>query len=158
MLVPCPVTKDTITPFAIDLAWKQMDELGHVQTVFYDGSAKNSADFAIILLASQSFMLWDTDKEKWVWVSWAWPASNGWAEVHFCPLDEYKRDMGVKAMQIYKKVFHGVYGIIPESNVSAQRLVRLLGWKRAGTFPKYCNMVHKKTREAGTIWHKVLGD
>lgn len=134
-----------------------MEAEGKTGTVFFDGSVTTAEEFETLMRQTMSLGVWDIAAEKWVFAGWASLGANAWADMHFVCLGRPKYAPALLVMEIFERAgVAGLMGHIPEPNALAQKYVTRLGWKRAGTIPKFFRLTDGR-RVGAVIFHHRLG-
>lgn len=150
-----PVTHETPAK-VFDDTWNAMVSEGKDKKVFWDGAVTDVNGWVMRLSRSHPIFVWDNEENRWCFLAWFDVVQPWWAWAHFCVLGMPRRE---PAREVFKLAHSAgiqyMGGIIPEWHWQAQRFVKLLGWKRAGTLPAFCDT--EKGRSNGVIYHHRIG-
>lgn len=113
-------------------------EEGKVSTVFHDGIVNDLNNFRALMQTSLSVGIWDLKAGKWAFLMWGQMTPGLWTETHFCGLGRYKKQAALLAFEVFKGAgIKGLFGLVPTSNVLAQKWAESMDCKKAGHIPGF---------------------
>lgn len=142
----------------LDGLWRQIVEEGKVETVFHDGVVDDADLFRALMQSTMSVGIWDLRAGKWAFFMWARLTQGLWAEAHFCSLGRYKKGAAMLAFETYKRAgLYGLIGMIPATNVLAQKWAASMDCKKAGTIPDFFRLTDGRRAGAVIFHHRFKG-
>jgi hypothetical protein len=128
--------------------WYDLFAEDKTDILFYDGMIKTVDQWLAFIKAPWNFPVICHDSDHIVAIAWLNNLDNAAARCHFAFIDDFQRDAGKAIINYWsglktvdekaEPIFKVLYGITPETNKLAVRVIKIMGFTIIGTIPYFC--------------------
>lgn len=143
--------------------WNDIVAEGRNKIAFYGGGIETFKDFIAYLTKPTNHFVFiaDTEKKKIVFMAWMNNIQGKTAFVHFCGIGHgtYRHAIGRLVLDYWERmnIFDVVMATIPETNTTALKLIKPLGFVEIGTIPMLCHLHYENKTVGGVVSYYLMG-